>query len=92
MSQAGHVGKLVACNPPPPVAVRSGALAITGGTGGLGAAMARWAVERQLAGALTLLGRSGRTAAPAPPAEACAVLLARCGRPASPGTVPGRRR
>eukprot|EP00959_Pyramimonas_sp_CCMP1952_P111398 2330134-Pyramimonas_sp.AAC.1 len=73
MSQAGHVGKLVVRNTPLAMAAPGGALAVTGGTGGLGAVLALWAVERQLAPAMTLLGRSGRAAnLHPPPAEACA--------------------
>ena len=78
MSQAGHVGKLVACKATLSMATPGGALLITGGTGGLGAVITRWAVENTLAAALLLLGRSGRAAHIISQAEACAVSLARC--------------
>ena len=59
MSRARHVGKVVVqMDVPKIVAGGDGSVAITGGTGALGSAVAQWIVQDQ--GHVQLLGRSGR--------------------------------
>ena len=66
MMQAGHVGKLVLTHPITSMGSTSSAVGssvtITGGLGGLGLLMAKWALHQSaLPLSLTLLGRSGRS-------------------------------
>ena len=66
MMQAGHVGKVVLTHPITGMGSTSSAVGpsvtITGGLGGLGLLMAKWALHQSaLPLSLTLLGRSGRS-------------------------------
>ena len=66
MMQAGHVGKVVLTHPITGMGSQSSAVGssvtITGGLGGLGLLMAKWALHQSaLPVRLTLLSRSGRT-------------------------------
>lgn len=68
MMQAGHVGKVVLTHPITGMGSTSSAVGssvtVTGGLGGLGLLMARWALHQSaLPLSLTLLSRSGRTQA-----------------------------
>lgn len=60
MSQASHAGKLVVRKPASALSLNSGTIMITGGTGGLGLLMCKWAVENIPGAALMLSGRTGR--------------------------------
>ncbi len=69
MASGQHIGKLVLTQPPRPISpelwkssLRDGAVLITGGTGALGVATARWLLE-QGARFLVLLSRSGTSPA-----------------------------
>ena len=68
MMQAGHVGKVVLTHPNTGMGSTSSAVGssvtVTGGLGGLGLLMAKWALHQSaLPLSLTLLSRSGRTQA-----------------------------
>ena len=66
MSRARHVGKVILEMPVPKlVAGNAGSVAITGGTGALGSAVAQWLIHNQQN--VQLLGRSGRVSATAAP-------------------------
>ena len=60
MSQARHIGKVVVELPSAGV-MQQGSVAITGGTGALGSAVAKWLVQEQHS--VSLLGRSGKVTA-----------------------------
>lgn len=69
MVQATHVGKVVVGAGEAgalPGRAAGGGIAVTGGTGGLGLAMADWAAATHAARHLVLLSRSGRTGEAAP--------------------------
>ena len=62
MSRARHVGKVVVEAPVPKTASgAAGTVAITGGTGALGSAVAQWIIQDQ--GHVQLLGRTGKAMA-----------------------------
>ena len=63
MSQARHVGKNVLRIPPPPLS-GEGTVLVTGGTGGLGALVARHLVTRHGVRHLLLASRWGPAEAP----------------------------
>ena len=89
MSQARHIGKIVLTIPPDPLRPATGTVLVTGGTGALGALVARHLVAAHGVRAPAAGSAGAARTPPAPPS--CAAELAgarRRGRRSPPATSP----